>query len=448
MNPKVFRPVCKQVFSTALLLAASLALLAPRHLHAENWPQWRGPHFNGSAEEKNLATNWSKTENIIWKAPLPGPSGASPIIWSDTVFVVSPDADKNLNLICLNRKDGSQRWSRMVGLGDRVIGRNNMASPSPVTDGRVVVALFGTGDMAAFDFDGNQRWTRSLAKDFGKFSIMWLYGSSPLLYKGKLYTQVLQRNPPSEYAHAIDAKPERESFLLCMDPKTGKDIWRQLRPTDAIKESQEAYSTPVPWEGPSGTEIILAGGDYVTGHDPETGKELWRAGGLNPKKDPWWRIVASPGPGGEFVFASAPKRDPVFAIKPGGTGDVTSSRVAWSFKDSPTDWSTPLFYKDKLFVLDGERKVLTCLNPKSGEKIWNGSIPASEIFWASPTGADGKIYLIGERGTVVILEAGDAFKVINTIAMGEEPVRSSIAVSNGQLFIRTAENLYCIGKKP
>ncbi|MGV3772042.1 MAG: PQQ-binding-like beta-propeller repeat protein [Verrucomicrobiales bacterium] len=447
MNSKIFYAARRKTASTLLPLLLAGAVIQPFDAHAENWPQWRGPRFNGSVEEKNLPTEWSKTENVLWKVPMPGPSGATPAIWGDTVFVTTPDADKNLNLLCLNRKDGSQRWMRTVGIGDRVIGRNNMASPSPVTDGKLVVSLFGTGDIAAFDFNGNQLWTRNLGKDFGKFSIMWLYGSSPLLYKGKLYVQVLQRNPPDDYAHAIDSKPERDSYLLCIDPKTGKDLWRQVRPTDAVKESMEAYTTPIPYEGATGTEIIVVGGDYATGHDPETGKELWRAGGLNPKKDPWWRIVPSPVPGGEFVFASAPKRDPVFAIKPGGKGDVTGSHVAWSFKEAPTDWSTPLYYKDKLFVLDGDRKVLTCLNPKNGEKIWSGDIPINEPIWSSPTGADGKIYFIGERGTVVIADAGDEFKILNKIAMGEEPVRSSIAASNGQLFIRTAENLYCIGKK-
>lgn len=411
---------------------------------AENWPQWRGPQFTGAAKASDLPVKWSKTENVLWKAPLPGQSGSTPVIWEDHVFVASPDRDKNLNLLSFNRQDGELRWSKTVGIGDRSIGRNNMASPSPVTDGKVVVALFGTADLAAFDFEGNELWSRNLARDYGRFSLMWLYGSSPLLHEGRLYIQVLQRNPPDDYSHATDTIPNRESFLLCLEPATGHELWRQLRPTDARKESQEAYSTPIPMKGPQGTEIIVVGGDYTTGHNPITGAELWRAGGLNPRKDDWWRIVPSPVPGGDLVYVSAPKRDPVFAIRPGGSGDVTASHLAWQFDEYPTDWSTPLYYNGSLFVLDGDRKMLTRLNPATGEKVWQGKIDVRGQIWSSPTGADGKIYVISESGTVVILSAGDKFEVLGEIEMGEGPVRSSIAVAHDQIFIRTAENLYCI----
>jgi outer membrane protein assembly factor BamB len=311
----------------------------------------------------------------------------------------------------------------------------------------VVYALFGTSDLAAFDFEGKELWSRNLGKDYGRFSIMWIYGSSPLLWENKLYIQVLQRDPPDDYAHAKDSHPNRESYLLCLDPKNGQTKWKQVRPTDAIKESQEAYSTPIPFKGPNGWEILLLGGDYTTGHDPETGKELWRAGGLNPKKDPWWRIVPSPVTSKDMIFVGAPKRDPLFALKAGGKGDITETHYAWSFKEYPTDWATPLYYKDRLFVLDGDRKVLTCLNPKSGEKIWQGRIDdVKGPIWSSPTGADDKIYVIGEDGTAVVLGAGDEFKVISSAKFEEGPVRSSIPAAHGQIFIRTAEHLYCFGK--
>ncbi|MDQ6631960.1 MAG: PQQ-binding-like beta-propeller repeat protein [Verrucomicrobiota bacterium] len=417
-------------------------------LFAENWPQWRGPNFNGSTTEKNLPTNWSKTENILWTAPLPGYSGATPAIWGDHVFVSSPDAQKNLNLICLNRLDGKVRWQKQVAMGDKIIGRNNMASPSPVTDGQTVAIMFGTGDLAAFDFNGQEIWKRNIAKDYGKFSIMWLYGSSPLLYKNKLYVQVLERSPlPPDYAHAIDDKPERESYLLCLDPKTGKNIWRHVRKTEAKMESNEAYSTPIPHEGKNGTEIIVVGGNCVTGHKAETGEEIWRCNGLNAKDGPWMRIVPSPVVGAEMIFACAAKKEPVFAIKEGGKGDVTATHVAWKFEEFPSDCVTPLFYENQLFVLDGDKQMMTCLDPKTGAKKWQGNLGVRDIFRGSPTGADGKIYCFSEKGTVVILEAGKEFKILNTIKMGEEPCRSSIAVSQGQLFIRTAQNLYCVGKK-
>jgi outer membrane protein assembly factor BamB len=148
-----------------------------------------------------------------------------------------------------------------------------------------------------------------------------------------------------------------------------------------------------------------------------------------------------------MIFVGAPKRDPLFALKAGGKGDITETHYAWSFKEYPTDWATPLYYKDRLFVLDGDRKVLTCLNPKSGEKIWQGRIDdVKGPIWSSPTGADDKIYVIGEDGTAVVLGAGDEFKVISSAKFEEGPVRSSIPAAHGQIFIRTAEHLYCFGK--
>ena len=377
---------------------------------------------------------------------MPGPAGSTPIVWNNHVFLTSPDEQKNLALFALDRKTGKVLWQKTVAEGDRTVGRNNMASPSPVTDGKLVIAMFGTSDIAAFDFSGKEVWKRNLGREFGKLAVMWLYGSSPLLYDGKLYVQVLQRDNPADYAHAVDANPKRDSYLLCMDPKTGKDIWKHVRPTDALKESHEAYSTPIPVKTAKGLEIVVLGGDYMTGHSAKDGAELWRAGGINPKKDPWWRIVPSPVVADGVILASAPKRDPVFAFKTGGKGDITTSHLAWSFTENPTDWSTPLYYQGKVFILDGDKKVLTCLDPKTGAKKWQGSLGVRETFWSSPTAADGKIYCLGEGGTVVVLSAGDEFKVLSTIKMGEAPAKSTIAVAGGQIFIRTAQNLYCIGK--
>jgi outer membrane protein assembly factor BamB len=430
-----------------LLVPVGLALLIAGSVGAENWPQWRGPAFNGSTTEKGLPSQWSKTENVLWAAPLPGYSGATPVVWQDHVLVSSSDDQKNLLLLCLDRKTGQVRWKKVVvPQGDREKGRNNMASPSPVTDGKRAFILFGTGDLAAFDLAGQELWKRNLAREYGPFAQMWIYGSSPMLYRGKLYVQVLQRNPcPDDYPLARGAKPERESFLLCLDPQTGTNFWRHVRLTDATDESQEAYSTPIPHEGQAGPEILIAGADYVTAHAPDTGAELWRCGGLNVRKDSWWRIVPSPVLADGTIIACGPKRDPVLGIKDGGRGLVTDTHIAWQFKEFTSDCVTPLAYQKKLLVLDGDHQMMTCLDPQTGRKIWQGNLGVKEIFRASPTGADGKIYCVSESGTVVVLEVGDEFKILSTIRMGEAPVRSSIAVAHGALFIRTAQNLYCVG---
>ena len=253
----------------ALLAALSLTLAA----RAENWPQWRGPAFNGSSPEKDLPETWTK-ETVKWSAPLPGPSGATPVVWGDSVFVTSPDKQKNLLLLCLDRKDGKVRWQKQVATGDITKGRGNMASPSPITDGKLVYTFFGTGDFAALDFDGNIKWQRNLGADYGRFAIMWLYGSSPLLFDGKLYVQVLQRAPaPPDYPGLAGGDPARESYLLALDPATGKTLWKHVRPTTAKMESLESYSTPIPTTGADGkAQILVYAGrcfkDQIKQHHP------------------------------------------------------------------------------------------------------------------------------------------------------------------------------------
>lgn len=425
----------------ALFRGAGAALwLAAAAGFGANWPQWRGPFLNGSTTETNLPDSWSKTENVLWSAPLPGPGHATPIIWDDTVFVTSPDADANLLLFCLDRSSGKVRWQKTVGVGNRVKGLNNMASPSPVTDGKTVWALFGTGDLAAYDFSGKPLWARSLTTEYGPFIINWLYGSSPMLYKGRLYVEVLRRLPG-------------ESFLLCLDADTGSNIWRQARTTDAIRESQEAYSTPMPGECGGRTEIVVAGGDYVTGHDAATGEELWRGGGLrNFQHRPDSRLVPSPLLADGLVFVCGAKRNPFLAFHDCGKGDVTTNGLAWSYSEYSTDCATPLFYQDKVFMLDGDKQMMVCLEPATGKVKWQQSLGVREIFRASPTGADGKIYCFSERATAVVMSAADG-KVLQTIAMGEgaqtDEGRShaTIAAAQGCLFARAPGRLYCIGKK-
>jgi len=238
------------------LAVATLALTGAGWAHAADWPQWRGPLLNGSTTETNLAAHWSRTENVVWTTPLPGKSGATPVVWAGSVFLPSPSADGDLLLFCLDAATGTVRWQKQVGTGDRTVAKNNLASCSAVTDGQRVYALFGTSDFAAFDFTGQEIWRRRLSDELGGFAFMFLYGASPLLFEGRLYVPVLQRNPPT-YGHAQDDKPARQSWLACVDPATGRTLWKHQRPSDAREEAMEAYSTPIPCPTPNGTEIIL-----------------------------------------------------------------------------------------------------------------------------------------------------------------------------------------------
>ena len=429
------------------VLAATLACLLT--VHAADWPNWRGPNFNGTSPEKGLPAEWNESD-IKWETPLPSFSGATPAVSGDSIFVSSPDQNKNLLLLCLDRKDGQVRWQKQIATGDVDKGRGNMASPSPVTDGKTVYALYGTGDLAALDFEGNILWQRNLGADYGKFAIMWIYGSSPLLYDGKLYVQVLQRTPaPDDYPGMAGAAGDRESYLLALDPATGKTLWKHIRPTNARMESMESYATPVPLEAGNQKQILLVGGDCITGHDPATGQEIWRGYGINRKSGEWMRVVASPVAADGIAIACGPKKEQTVAFRTDLKGDITDKGLAWAHDEKATpDVCTPAFYNGKLFLLDGDKQSLACLEAKTGRVLWEGKLGHRETIRSSPTIADGKIYTISEQGTVVVCDAdGAEFKILGTETFkNAEPTRSSPVVASGNLIFRLADRVVCIGK--
>lgn len=443
----------KRFLATAIVFCT----LGANAVLAADWPNWRGPDFNGSSPETGLPTQFSRTNNVKWAANLPGTSAATPIIWGDAVFVSSTDLKgRTLVALCLDRKTGKLRWKKEVGTGYRAGGEGNAiqldarstySASSPVTDGKRVIFFFGNGDLAAFTMQGKELWFRNLQKDYGDFSFQWTFSSSPQLYGGRLYMQILQRNQ----AVGNRGKNGSQSFLLALDPATGKEQWRHVRPSPAQMESLEAYSTPIPIEHNGRKELLIAGGDVVSGHDPATGRELWRWGTWNPgHREAWWRLVPSPVAGNGVVLVCAPKRAPVYATKLGGSGNLGTAGLVWQSEDRSdvtSDVPTPLFYKGKFIVLSDVKKAISCVEPKTGKVLWNTPLPGNSMYWGSPTGADGKIYVINLRGEVSIIEAASG-KILNTIPMGEEnaDIRSTIAIAGGNLFIRTDTKLYCIGK--
>ena len=437
---------------------ASLLAITTATASAGDWQQWRGPAFNGTSPEKNLPSKWTQTEGVKWSLDLPGISGATPIVSGERVFVMSPDPENKQWLIAVDRKTGKVAWKQNLADGALAKGRGNSTSPSPVTDGKTVWALVGTGQLAAFDFSGKQVWARDLGKDYGKFNINWVYGSSPLLFGGKLYVLVLQRTPADgSYPGITEAdKGDRESYLLALDPATGKTLWKHIRPTDAEQESMETYATPIPHTVGGKVQLLISGGDCLTGHDAETGAELWRGGGINNKKGlgggGFMRLVPSAVAWENIALVCGPKQSPAIAYRMDGKGDISTSGVAWKFDEKNTpDTCTPAAFGGKFYALNGDKQIMTCLDAKTGAKVWQESFTLDrgkgmEIFRASPTIADGKIYNIGERATAVVQNLADG-KVIFTTSMGAgDATRSSIAVSDGHLFIRTSEKLWCIGK--
>ena len=399
---------------------------------AANWPQWRGPSLNGVSGERDLPVRWGATENVAWKLPMPGLSGSTTIIWVGSIFLNVADGD-DLYLWCVDRAKGVPVWKKRLGGGNVKMRKQNMSSPSPVTDGKGVWVMTGTGVLKAFDFGGRELWARDIQKDYGPFGLNWGYASSPLLFEDSLYIQVL---------HGMNT--DDPSYVMRLDKRTGKTIWKVERPTDAVRESPDAYTTPTLLRHGNATEIVVAGGDYVTGHDPATGRELWRAGGLNPERNPFYRIVASPVIAGGVIYAPSRVR-PLLAFRAGGRGDITRSHLLWSFQNGP-DVPTPVTDGQYFYVIN-DRGIMWCLDAKSGAEIYGQQRLKPGTYSASPVLADGKLYVTNEDGLTSVVRAGPRFEVLAENDLNEYCL-SSPAISGGQLFIRTSGHLYCIGKRP
>jgi outer membrane protein assembly factor BamB len=420
----------RRAFGTGIVAVAAAATLS-----AENWPQWRGPALNGVSTEKGLPLKWSPTENIAWKLAMPGRSGSTPIVWGENIFLNVGTADNtgDLELWNLDRNTGTVRWKGHIAGGNHIERKQNMSSPSPVTDGQTVWVMTGVGVLKAFDFKGKELWTRDIQKDYGAFGLNWGYASSPLLHNGDLYVQVL---------HGM--KTDDPSYLLRIEGKSGRTVWKVERPTRAIQESPDAYTTPALLRYGKSTEIALSGGDIVTGHDPDTGKELWRMDGLNPQNNPFYRIIASPLVVGEILIAPTRER-PMLAIKSGGRGDITSTHKLWSFDNGP-DVPTPVSDGTLLYSVT-DRGVVYALDVKTGKVVYGPERLRPDSYSASPVLAEGKIYVTSENeGLTSVFRAGPKFELL-----AENPLNdyclSSPAVSEGQIFIRTTGHLWAIGER-
>lgn len=410
----------------------ALVVVLSNPVLAGNWPQWRGPQLNGTSDERNLPLKWGAAENLSWKLPLPGLSGATPIVWGDRVFLNVAEGDE-LYLWCVERNKGTLVWKKLLGGGNHKERKHNMSSPSPVTDGKSVYVMTGTGILKAFDFQGKELWARDIQKDYGAFGLQWGYASSPLLHEDALYVQVL---------HGM--KTDEPSYVLRINRATGKTVWKVERPSEAIKESPDAYTTPALLRyDRTKTEIVITGADVVTGHDPATGKELWRAGGLNPENAPFYRIVASPVIYDGIIYAPT-RIKPLLAFRAGGRGDITKSHLLWSAPFGP-DVPTPVT-DGKYFYIVGDKGIVWCLDAKTGKELYGPVRIKPGDYSASPILADGKIYATSEEGLTTVIKAGDKFEVLAENNLNEYCL-SSPAVSDGQLFIRTSGHLYCIGKR-
>jgi outer membrane protein assembly factor BamB len=421
------------------VLTAGLLIVSTASLFADSWPHWRGPSRDGVSTEKGLPTTWSATENVAWKLPLPAFSGSTPVIWDDLVFlnVATERATGQLELWAVSRAKQAVVWKRPLSGGNRIGNKQNMSSPSPVTDGRHVWVMTGTGILKAFDFAGKELWSRDIQKDYGQFGIQFGYASSPLLHDGSLYIQVL---------HGMNT--DDPSYVLRIDGKSGKTVWRVERPTDALHESPDSYTTPALLQHDGKTEVVITGADVVTGHDLGTGKEVWRADVLNPNNSRNYRIISSPVIAGGLIIAPT-RVNPLVALRPGGAGDISKSHVAWTFHRGP-DVPSPVSDGTYLYLVS-EQGVVYCLDLKTGAVVYGPSRIPNDFYSSSPVLADGKIYVTGETtGVTTVLRAGPKFEILASNTFNDPCTPyclSSIAVSQGQLFVKTDANLWVLGQR-
>jgi outer membrane protein assembly factor BamB len=463
---------------TLITAIALTTVAAGNALIAGNWPHWRGPSHSGVSDETGLPVRWGatcetgaaaapsappagrggrgffgqegrpltplacakfKTENVAWTLPLPAYSGSTPIIWGDRIFlnVATATNTGELELWAIDRRGPSVLWKRRLADTNNMQRKQNMSSPSPVTDGKHVWVMTGVGMLKAFDFAGKELWARDIQKDYGRFGLNWGYASSPLLRGDALYVQVL---------HGM--KTDDPSYVLKIDTMTGRTLWRVERPTPALNESPDSYATPTWIEANGRAELIVTGGDVVSGHDPNSGREYWRADVLNPERNRAYRIVASPTIVGDLIIAPT-RNNPMVAMRPGGNGDVAKSHVVWRFAQGP-DVPTPVSDGKLLYVVR-DNGVAFALDVKTGSVIYGPERLPSGTYSASPILADGKIYVTTEEeGQTTVYRAGPKFEILSTNSLlGDcSPYcLSTVAISDGQLFMRTSSYLWAIGQR-
>jgi outer membrane protein assembly factor BamB len=445
-------PVCALALAAGLVAGARDAgAVEPSY----NWPQWRGPAGQAISTDSRVPLEWSATENVLWKTPIPGRGHSQPIVWGNRVFLTTaiegdvvpgaaavkhmdegkeflhPDAvgaDKKhtFKVLALDADSGKLLWERTAWEGtpyDDRHKKSSYAAPTPVTDGRLVYAYFGAEGLYAYDFDGKLAWTAVP----GKIATLGLaVGTSPLLHGDLVILQ-------------CDEDNGQNSFVVAYDKKTGKEAWRVARPV------QVSWSTPVIVEArePARAELVTTGSEWVIAYDPATGKELWRTKGVASNVIP--SAVTAP----DLVIVSAGYPEKVaMAIRPGGSGDLTgTSRILWKYTKGTAYVPSPILVGDYVYLVT-DKGLVTCLDARTGEvKYEGGRVPVPATFTASPVAVDGRLVWVSEDGDAYVIKPGPVHEVVRTNPLGEA-VYASPAIAQGRLFLRGAQHLYCIGKKP
>jgi outer membrane protein assembly factor BamB len=434
VDPSGRRLAVMQRFAFWLSLTATI--VSAGACQAENWPRWRGPTGNGISNEKNLAIKWSPTENVAWKAPLPGQAGATPIIWDDQIFLTSVDDQGNLLLMAFGT-DGKEQWRRQISAGNQVVrgGEGNYASPSPSTDGQHVWTLMGTGELACYTVAGKKVWQFNVQDRFGELKIQFGLASTPVLDDGVLYLQMIHgdRNPRT-----------REACVVALEAASGKTKWRVDRPSDGYGENEHSYASPVMYDDGQRKFLLSHGCDYIVAHDLRDGREIWRCGDLNRKNnyDETLRFVASPATANGIIVVPSAKKGPLLALKPNGQGDITHKPEfrLWELKETP-DVPSPLILDDCVYLCE-ENGDLRIVDRATGKEL-DYQRTERDRHRASPVYADGHIYLTARNGKITVVKASDKVDIVSQNDLGEEQ-SASPAISNGTIYLRTFQNLWAI----
>jgi outer membrane protein assembly factor BamB len=447
---------------TILFLTFVVLLQCANSYAAENWPHWRGPLGTGVGAAGDYPVKFSDTEGIAWKVDLPGKGSSTPVVWGDRIFVScaigeSPEAlgfrpgamkasTAKDGLICYDMQ-GKEVWRKEMGTERPGKHRNGSGSnPSPATDGKHVVVFFKSGTLACFDVDGKELWRTNLHERFGKDTLWWDLGTSPVLANGCAVVAIQQSPRDKAYGRSDgDENHERShSYLVAIDLKSGDVKWRQLREYECEEESDQSYTTPQVVTVDGKETIVTFGADHLTGHDAATGKLLWESGNFNPRNERAWRTIASLCVGDGVAVVPYGRGQLLAGVRVGGQGDITKSNRLWEQHNLAGDVPTPIVHNGKAYVLNDSGHI-TCLAVQSGDELWSADLPRNRNkYYASPVLAGDKMFCTREDGVVFVGQISDTgFKQLAENNMNERIIATPVPIRGG-LLVRGEENLFRI----
>lgn len=400
-------------------------------LPAADWPCFHGPDGLGVSSERGLPLKWSKKENIAWHLPLAGKGASSPVVVGGRVYLTSQTDDTGLHVLAVDARDGRLLWDKEVGKGKAKAHQlHNMATPTAVADAERVWVRFGTGLVVCLDAEGKVLWERALGKELGEYNANHGMGTSPMLREGRLYVATMHQAP---------------SYLLALDAKTGKDVWKKERNLGPKDEAQDSYSSPIFVKAGRSTEVVLAGAEAVNAYDPVTGSELWFHGGLKVPH-PYGRTISGPAAGDGVVVVVASgfqNRGFTIGLKAEGSGQRPESDRLWTCTKFSPDCGTPIVYRGKVYFMRDDG-IASCLDAKTGEAHWQERLYTANVK-VSPVAADGYVYFMNGQGNTAVVKAATQLEVVATNELNETTLCSP-AISGGRIYLRTEGGLYCVKK--